>query len=198
MIKNRTANLSLFKLIFYTRKMRFLAICVGIVYWLVYLFSGGWLFYSPFDVSKILAEYHIPSIRFIPSSGGLFGFYNAGFAWSITGHLEFNVIYGPLFFSTLLAVMFSISVNLTIVSLRYSHFTRKAGSMGILAVLPAIFSGGCCTTPIGAILFGAIMPSGILYDLVWGYPFVTNLIIALLMAASILYTRRKLLRMCLS
>jgi len=68
--------------------------------------------------------------------------------------------------------------------------------MGILAIIPAIFSGGCCSIPIGAVLFGALIPSGVLYNLVWGYPFITNLIVALLMVVSIVYTKRKLLRIC--
>jgi len=195
MVENRSANLPIFKLIFPTWKMRFLAAFAGIGYWLVYFLSGGWLFYSQIDFSKIMAEYHIPSVRFIPPSGGLFGLYNAGFAWNITGHLELNLIYGPLLFSVLLAVMFSISVNLMVVGLRASRF-KKAGSMGILAIIPAIFSGGCCSIPIGAVLFGALIPSGVLYNLVWGYPFITNLIVALLMVVSIVYTKRKLLRIC--
>ncbi len=82
---------------------------------------------------------------------GPLGLYNSGIIWYPNGHLQANLVYGPFIFSLVLATLFSLNMVLVVFSLRFSRFSRRTGPVGLLALVPALFSGGCCSVPIGLV-----------------------------------------------
>jgi hypothetical protein len=164
-------------------------------YWLLYTVSGGMFFYYSLDITALLQKYQVPNPSFFNSFSSLSGFYNSAMVWYPNGHLQVNLIYGPFIFSLVLATLFSLNIVLTVFSLRFSHFTRGAGPVGLLALVPALFSGGCCSVPIGLTLVGVFAPTAGLFMLVYDYPYLINLAFMILMAVSLVYIGRRVVRM---
>ena len=163
-------------------------------YWLLYVVSGGMFFYYSFDIFPLLQKYKVPNPSFFNYFSGPIGLYNSGIIWYPNGHLQINLVYGPFVFSLVLATLFSLNLVLTVFSLRFSHFTRRTGPVGLLALVPALFSGGCCSVPIGLALVGVFAPAAGLFTLVYDYSYLINLAFAILMVLVLLYVGRRVAR----
>ncbi len=163
-------------------------------YWLLYMVSGGMLFYYSFDIFPLLQRYQVPNPSFFNYFSSLLGLYNSGIIWFPSGHLQVNLVYGPFIFSLVLATLFSLNVVLAVFSLRSPHVTRLTGPVGLLALVPALFSGGCCSVPVGLALVGVFAPAAGLFTLVYNYSYLTNLAFAILMVLVLLYVGRRVAR----
>ncbi len=164
-------------------------------YWLLYTISGGMFFYYSSNITPLLHKYGVANPFFFNSFSSFSGLYNSAIVWYPNGHLQVNIIYGPFFFSLVLATLFSLNTILTVFSLRLSQFTRRAGPFGFLALVPALFSGGCCSVPIGLALFGVFAPTAGLVTLVYDYPYLTNLAFVILILLSLFIVGRRVSRM---
>ena len=163
-------------------------------YWLLYMVSGGMFFYYSFDILPLLQKYQVPNPSFLNYFSGLLGLYNSGMIWFPNGHLQVNIVYGPFVFSLILATLFSLNMVLTVFGLRLSHVARRTGPVGLLALVPALFSGGCCSVPVGLALVGVFAPAAGLFTLVYDYSYLVNLAFAILMVLVLLYVGRKVAR----
>ncbi len=176
----------------------------ALAYWLLYSFSSGMFFYYPdFDSTPYLKEAGIPNPYPVTIRGGLRGLYFSGWLWWPNGHLQVNLLYGPSIFSVILSSLFGLSIVLVVWNLRNGILKTKhrpGGSKGSLATLlsflPALFSGGCCSVPFGAILLGSFLPSAGLSAFLYDYPPVINAVAAIVMLASVLYMARRASKYC--
>ena len=162
-------------------------------YWLLYMISGGMFFYYSFDVTPLLQKYQVPNPSFFNYFGPL-GLYNSGIIWYPNGHLQVNLVYGPFVFSLVLATLFSLNMVLMVFSLRFSRFMRRTGPVGLVALVPALFSGGCCSVPIGLALVGVFALAAGLFTLVCDYSYLINLAFAILMVFVLLHVGRRVAR----
>ncbi|MDG6953785.1 MAG: hypothetical protein JRN33_02220 [Nitrososphaerota archaeon] len=194
---NRSSSIPyLLRTILSSRKFKVLAAGSWLGYWLLYSVSGGMFFYSSFDVSPLLKTSLVPNPYFISDFSSFSGFYNSGMVWYPDGHLQINLVYGPLIFSLILATLFSMNIILTLFSVGFARFTKGTGTIGILALLPALFSGGCCSVPLGLALVGIFAPTAGLTALVYGYPYLINLAFVILMVLSLFYIGRRVAKVC--
>lgn len=169
-------------------KLKLLAVTGWLGYWLLYAFSGGIFFYYPnFDLTPYIKG--LPNPEFVSN-----GPYSSGFLWWPNGHLQVNLLYGPFIFSLVLSTLFSLNLVLTLFSIRFAHFSRGMGPVGILALIPALFSGGCCSVPLGLSFVGTFAPTVGLTTLVYNYPYLTNVTFLILMLFSLVYTGRRLVK----
>ncbi len=168
-------------------KFKAFAVAGWLGYWLLYAFSGGMFFYYSSDITPLLQTSQVPNPYFLN-----FGFYNSGMVWYPNGHLQVNLLYGPFIFSLILSTLFSLNLVLTLFSMRFAHFSRRAGPAGFLALIPALFSGGCCSVPLGLSLIGIFAPTVGLTTLVYQYPYVINLAFVSVMLFSLVYVARRL------
>jgi hypothetical protein len=186
---------SLLRTILHSRRFKVLAVGSWLGYWLLYAFSGGTFFYYSFDLTSLLRTSSVPNPYYINDFSSFFGFYNSGMVWYPNGHLQVNLLYGPFIFSLVLATLFSLNIVLTVFSIPFAHFTRGPGPMGLLALVPALFSGGCCSVPLGLSLIGIFAPTVGLTTLVYDYPYLINLAFVILMFLSLVYVGRRLAKM---
>jgi hypothetical protein len=185
---------SLLGMILHSRKFKAVALVSGLGYWLLYAFSGGMIFYYQTDITPLLVASPAPNPYFLNDFSSFFGFYNSGMIWYPNGYLQVNLLYGPLIFSAILSTLFSLNTALTLFSLRFAHFQRRVGPAGFLALVPALFSGGCCSVPFGLALVGLFAPTVGLTTLVYDYPYLINLAFLILMVASLIFVGRRLAR----
>ena len=174
-------------------KYKVVALLSAIAYWLLYAYSTGMYFYYPFDVTQYLTATGTTNPYFVPpvSLADLPAIYDSGVVWFPTSHLQLNLFLGPTFFSILLSILFSISILLMVYSFGFKGVNgKRQGLAGFFGVIPAIFSGGCCSVPIATLLFGSIVPSTVLTNIEFGDPLLLNLLIVILMVSSIYYTSR--------
>jgi hypothetical protein len=174
-----------------SRKFKVLAVASWLGYWLLYAFSGGMFFYYSTDITPLLKTSQEPNPYFLNYYSSSFGFYNSGMIWYPNGHLQVNLLYGPTFFSIILSTLFSLNIVLTLFSIGFTHVRRAAGPVGVLALIPALFSGGCCSIPLGLALIGIFAPTVGLTTLVYDYPFWINLAFAILLIVSLVYVGRR-------
>ncbi len=175
-------------------KFRGILAASAVAYWLVYSFSSGMLRYYPFDVTPLLE-----GVRFyrIALGGGLYGLYNSGIVWFPNGHLEVVLLYGTAFFSLLLSTLFGLSIALFVHGPRNSTLERTSGSIGskdlspsLLGLLPALFTGGCCSLPFGTLIL-SFLSSPVLSFFVYDYSIITNPAVAIVMLVSVVYTVKR-------
>jgi hypothetical protein len=186
---------SLLRMILGSRKFKALAVAGWLGYWLLYAFSIGMFFYYSSDITSLLKTSPVlPNPYFLKDFSSFFGFYNSGMIWYPNGHLQVNLLYGPLIFSVVLSTLFSLNIVLTVFSIRFTHLSRGSGSVGVLALIPALFSGGCCSVPFGLALIGIFAPTVGLTTLVYDYPYLINLAFVILMLLSLFYVGRRLVR----
>jgi hypothetical protein len=186
---------SLLRMILRSRRFKVLAVGSWLGYWLLYAVSGGMLFYYSTDITPLLKTSPVPNPSFINDFSGLFGFYNSGMVWYPNGHLQVNLLYGPTVFSIILSSLFSLNIALSVFGVRFARIRRGPGSVGVLALIPALFSGGCCSVPLGLSFVGIFAPTVGLATLVYDYPIVTNLAFVTVMILSLGYVGRRLAKM---
>jgi len=178
-----------------SRRFKALAVAGWVGYWLLYAISGGTLFYYSTDLTPFLNTFQtLSNPYFLKDYSSFFGFYNSGMIWYPNGHLQVNLFYGPTFFSLILSTFFSLNITLTVFSIRFAHIRRGPGSVGVLALIPALFSGGCCSVPLGLALVGVFAPTVGLTTLVYDYPYLVNLAFVVVMLLSLIYVGRRLVR----
>src|SRR5487761_295171 len=178
-----------------SKKYKAAALLSAVGYWLLYGYSTGMYFYYSFDVTQYLKASGTTNPYFIGpvSLGDLQAVYNSGVVWIPTSHLQLNLLLGPTLFSILLSILFSMSILLMIYSFRFKGMNRKRqGVTGVVGVIPAIFSSGCCAVPVATLLLGSIVPSTVLTNIEFGDPLLLNLLIVILMLSSVYYTARKI------
>ncbi len=185
---------SLLRAILGSGKFKVSAVAGGLGYWMLYAFSGGMLFYYSSDITSLLKASSVSNPYFLNYFSSFSGLYNSGMIWYPNGHLQVNLLYGPLIFSLILSTLFSLNVVVTVFSIRFMHIRRGAGPVGILALIPALFSGGCCSVPFGLALIGMFAPTAGLTTLVYNYPYLTNITFVILMFLSLVLVGRRLVR----
>jgi len=171
-------------------KYKVLALLVGGAYWVVYAISSGMIFYYQTDVTSLLASSPVPNPYFVTSFRSFTDFYLSGIVWYPTGHLQLNLLIGPTFFSFLMSSLFALSAVLLIYSIPLRTMQRGPRLGGLTAVIPAIFSGGCCSVPLGLSLVGTLLPSTALFSFVYDYAFAINALVALMVYVSLAYTAK--------
>jgi hypothetical protein len=173
-------------------KYKIVAFVSAIAYWLLYAYSAGMFFYYSFDVTQYIREEGIPNPSFGLDLSSLSGFYNSGLVWYPTGHLALILFMGPMIFSIVLSVLFALSIVLIAYNIRLQGRIRKSGGLvGFLGIIPAIFTGGCCSVPLATLLLGSIVPSTVLLNIEFDNPFLLNFLTVLLMVSAVIYTARK-------
>ncbi len=175
-----------------TTKFKVMLLLAGLGYWLLYALSSGMVFYYQADVSPLLATSQVPNPYLITSFGSFTGSYFSGIIWYPTGHLQLNLLIGPTFFSLLLSSLFGLNLLLAVYGLRFQGTNRPAGFSGLVAVIPAIFSGGCCSVPFGLALIGSLLPSAALFSMVYDYAFFTNATVAIVACVSLAYAAKRI------
>jgi hypothetical protein len=178
-----------------SRKFKILAVASWLGYWLLYAISGGMFFYYSFDLAPLLKTSAVPNPYFFNIFVNFISFYDSGMIWFPTAHLQVNLLYGPTFFSIILSTLFSLNIVLTVFSIRFTRFSRRTGPAGLLALIPAFFSGGCCSVPFGLALIGLFAPTVGLTTLVYDYPYLINLAFFFLMFFSLVYVSRRVVRL---
>jgi len=168
-----------------------LLLLVGGVYWFLYAFSSGMIFYYQVDMTPLLVSSKIPNPYMITPFGSFRGFYLSGIIWYPSGHFQLNFLLGPTFFSLLLSGLFALNGMLLICSMRLRRMKKRTGFTGFLAIIPAVFSGGCCSIPLGLSLIGSLLPSAALFPLVYDYAFVTNALTATIVYFSLAYAAKR-------
>ncbi len=183
-----------------TRGFKAIALGSWLGYWFLYAFSGGMIFYYSTDLASFLSTFRtLSNPYFLKDFSSFFGFYNSGVIWYPNGHLQVNLLYGPLLFSLVLSTLFSLTIVLTVFGIRFNQIRRGAGPLGAVSLVPALFSGGCCSVPLGLAFLGILIP-GIftptlgITTLVYGHPYVINLAFGIVMLLSLIYTGRRLVR----
>ncbi len=161
-------------------------------YWLLYAASSGMFFYYRVDIAPLLKNSPVPNPYFFVHSRSFVDLYNSGMVWIPNGHLQVNLLFGPTIFSIFLSALFAPSMLLLLYGLSARGLTKKHGIVGLLAMIPAVFSGGCCSIPFGVLLLGTFVPSAALSTFVYAYPVLTNTFIAVLMLVSLVYSSRKI------
>ncbi len=185
---------SLLRVILGSGKFKVSAVAGWLGYWLLYAFSGGMFFYYSSDITALLKASSVSNPYFLNYFSSFYRFYNSGMIWYPNGHLQVNLLYGPLIFSLILSTLFSLNVVMMVFSVRFTHIGRGAGPVGILALIPALFSGGCCSVPFGLALIGMFAPTAGLTTLVYNYPYLTNITFVILMFLSLILVSRRLVR----
>jgi hypothetical protein len=176
------------------KSFKLIAVASWAGYWLLYAYSGGILLYSAIDITPILSNYQIPNPHLINNFQSLLDAYYSGLIWYPSGHFQVSFLYGPTLFSALLSTLFSLNVVVTLAAVRFVGLTKNVGLTGSLGVIAVLFSGGCCTVPLGIAILGTLAPTlGVVTFLV-DYPFLTNLFFAFLLILSLIYMGRKLQR----
>jgi hypothetical protein len=187
---------SLLRSVLGIRRFRIVATASWFGYWFLYSISSGMFFYYPFDVTPLLQKYQVANPAFVNYFSGFFGFYDSGIIWYPDGHLQVNLIYGPFAFSLVLATLFSLNIAFALFSLTFVQIKRAAVSVGALALIPALFSGGCCSVPLGVALFGVLAPASGLFTLAYDYSYAVDFAVALLMLSSLVFLGKKVARCC--
>ncbi len=178
-------------------KYRLTLSVAGVAYWIVYAFSDGMLSYYSFDLTPLLKASQV-SNPFILESRSLTDLYSSGMIWYPTNHLQVNLLYGPTFFSIALSSLFSLNVVLTVYRIRSRWPVAGLGLNGVAGIVPALFSGGCCTVPFGTVLFASFVPAAALSSFAYDYVILTNSLFGLLMLFTLLYGAKRLGRCSMS
>jgi hypothetical protein len=172
-------------------------------YWLLYSFSSGLFTYYSFDLAPLLKSASVPNPNFFVYTQSLTDFYDSGMVWYPTNHFQVNLLFGPTAFSLILSGLFGLNIALFAFGLRRDAFRRRNGSIGptgsfssLLGLLPALFSGGCCSVPFGVLLLGSFLPSAGLSVFVYSYPWLTNAVAATAMLVSVLYISKRNTNCC--
>lgn len=180
---------------------KIIAIFSGLVYWVIYEFSSGMLFYYPVDVFAYLKQSPVPNPLIYLDTSSFKNFYLSGLIWYPNGHFEIVLAIGPLVFSVILSLLFSFNIAVMIYSFKFIKFNRKTGISGILGLIPAVFSGGCCSIPVGFSILGAFIPLATLRPLLYfsfAYTEYINTFFALLLLFSLYYLLSKIRRFQIS
>lgn len=180
------------KVILQSGRYRAILSATGLAYWLLYGFSFGMLQYYSRDLTELLKTSPVPNPFLYTDFRTLTGLYNSGIIWFPNGHFEMVFLLGPSIFSVLLSILFGLNITLLSQSWRIGGLKMKRGVTGFLGIIPALFSGGCCTIPLGTVLLASILPSTTLNTFAFNYAFSTNFLVGLLMLASIIYTKSKI------
>lgn len=162
-------------------------------YWLLYATSSGMVFYYEDDVTPLLEDSPVPNPYFYLNFHRFVDFYNSGMIWFPNGHLQLNLLFGPTVFSVALSTLFALNMVLLAYSLSVGRLGKRVGTGGFLGMLPALFSGGCCSIPFGVLFISTfITPSTALAGFAFTYAFLTNIVVATVMLAALLYISRKI------
>ncbi|MDE1852859.1 MAG: hypothetical protein KGI38_03820 [Thaumarchaeota archaeon] len=194
--EKRVPLLSLLRLIAGSWKYRLVLLASILGYWASYSLSVGMFFYYSFDLAPLLKSVQVPNPYFIMYTQSFMGFYDSGMIWYPTNHLQVNLLIGPAFFSAVLSVLFGLNMMLVGYSVSTRVSTRNLGLSSLAAVVPALFSGGCCAVPFGTILLASFIPTAALGTFVYSYVAVTNSLFAVLLFSSLVYNARKLGSCC--
>lgn len=189
---------SLLKLALRQSKFKGIILVSFVAYWILYALSSGMFFYYKVDITPLLKTSPVPNPYFIVSFVNFPSLYNSGMIWFPNGHLQINLLYGATIFSVLLAALFALNMLLLSYSSHLGGLSKRQGTSGLLGMVPALFSGGCCSIPFGLLLIGTIAPTAALSTFAYTYPVLTNIFFAVLMLFSIVYTSQKISRLCLT
>jgi len=176
-------------------KYKAVMVAAGAGYWVLYAISGGMFFYYSFDLGPILKADNIPNPYFLLYTRGIADFYDSGMIWYPTNHLQVNLLFGPVFFSIVLSVLFGLNMLLLAFGFRYRRSKSGRGLGGIMGVIPALFSQGCCSVPFATVLFSSFIPATLLYT-VYEFVIPMNIIFASLMLLALVYGARRLGSCC--
>ncbi len=172
-------------------KYRVVALASAVAYWFLYAVSSGTLQYYGMDLTALLRTSQVPNPYYFVEWNNFLNFYDSGMVWYSTGHLQLNLLFGPTFFSILLSVLFALNFLLIVYSLRAQGVRKGTGISGLVGMVPALFSGGCCSVPLGMSLFGSLLPSTALFSFAFNYVYLTNTSVALLMWVSFAHASKK-------
>ncbi len=186
--------LSLFEEIFRDSvKYRMFGVACASAYWLLYAYSGGILFYYPFDVIAYLRHIGVANPSFSFDFSSFNAFYNSGVVWYPTQHIGLVLFIGPTAFSIALSVLFGLNMVLFAYSLRSKFRIEKRGLLGMAGIIPALFTGGCCVAPIATLLLGSVIPTTVLVEIEFGNSsLLLNLLGLSLMIFFIIYNARRI------
>lgn len=171
------------------------------MYWLVFAFSSGILVYYWEDVSSLVKASNIPNPLFYLNFSNLESFYYSGIVWYPSGHLEIVLAFGPLIFSVILSLLFSLNIGTIVYSFKFvrrSTGKRSTGFSSLLGLIPALFSAGCCSVPVGFLIIGSFVPlvglRPILYFF-YAYPALINTFFSFLLVVTLYYALRRMAKL---
>jgi hypothetical protein len=189
-------ELVLIKDIVSEKKYKILCLLSGLAYWIVFAFSSGIFFYYPFDVFSIVGSSLIPNPLFYFNFSDFKSFYYSGIIWYPNGHFEIVLAIGPFVFSLILSILFSLNIVTIVYGFKFFRMRRGSGLSGLLGLIPALFSSGCCSIPIGFSIMGSFISLAgirpILY-IFYAYPEYVNGAFSLLMFVTLFYMLRRII-----
>ncbi|MCL5252676.1 MAG: hypothetical protein M1351_01095 [Candidatus Thermoplasmatota archaeon] len=179
-------------------RILFLASLAG--YWLLYALSTGIIAYFSYNaLSQVISAGGTNPIvvNFLAYWQYPANIYESGLLWFVTPNLMLSLLIGPLFFSTVLSLLFGVNMLIFAGLIRRRGSAGRSGVAGLASVIPAVFSGSCCYAPFGLIaavsLFHlSVSQTGALYALSYTYQILDNTVFTLLMLFSAFYSYRKL------
>jgi hypothetical protein len=180
------------------RRVIFIASAAG--YWLLYALSTGIIAYFSYNaLSQVLAAggTNPVVVNFLAYWQYPANVYESGLLWFVTPHVMLSILIGPVFFSTVLSLLFGTNMLIFGSIARRGAGSGRRGFIGLTGLIPAVFSGSCCYAPLGLIAIVSIFnlslsQSGALYALSYTYQILDNVAITLLMLLSSLYSYGKL------
>jgi hypothetical protein len=197
-VERRVGLLPVLKLVAGSWKYRLVFIASMIGYWIVYSISAGMFFYYSFDLTPFLISSHVPNPYFIMYTQSFMGLYDSGMILYPTNHLQVNLLFGPTFFSIVLSVLFGLNMMVVGYSLSTKSTASRSGLSSFAAIVPAMFSGGCCAVPLGTVLLASFIPATALSTFVYSYVAVTNALFGVLLFVTLAYGARRLSVCCVS
>lgn len=179
-------------------RVLFLASLAG--YWLLYALSTGIITYFSYNaLSQVISAGGTNPIvlNFLAYWQYPANIYESGLLWFVTPNLMLSLLIGPLFFSTVLSLLFGVNMLIFAGLIRRRGSAGRSGVASLASVIPAVFSGSCCYAPFGLIaavsLFHlSLSQTGALYALSYTYQILDNTVFTLLMLFSAVYSYRKL------
>lgn len=178
------------------RRCRVAGLLAGIVYWFVFAFSSGILFYYQEDISLLVRNSSLPNPLFYLDLSNFMNFYYSGIIWYPSGHLEIILDFGPALFSIVLSLLFSFNFAAIVYCIKFVR--KREGLSGLIGLIPAFFSGGCCSIPVGFSIIGSFFPLAGLGSYLYffnTYPEFVNVSFSLLMLVTLYYTLGRLAKL---
>ena len=169
-------------------------------YWLLYAMSTGIIAYFSYNaLSQVISAGGTNPIvvNFLAYWQYPANVYESGLLWFVTPNVMLSLLIGPLFFSTVLSLLFAVNMLIFAGLIRRRRSSGRSGMASLASVIPAVFSGSCCYAPFGLIaavsLFHlSLSQTGALYALSYTYQILDNIAFTLLMLFSAVYSYRKL------
>lgn len=185
--------------IFTQRFYRVVAIIGGLGYALLYAVASGMVIYYPESIAPRMYDAGLP----LPYLSFLFvgppDWRNPSIIWFPSGNFELVLYLGPLISTVALSSLAGINITLLVHRLRVKSIAKnQMRYRGFLAFVPTLLAGNTCgcSVTIGSLLFGAIIPSALLFTIQYTYGWSISMVIGLFMLISVVYSSRRLSGSC--